>query len=404
MAVVIGKRVNLRYHALMTEIAIIGGGAGGLAAALAAAREGAHVTVYEASKRIGASILASGNGRCNLSNAGIEAGCYHHASFVDHALTALPPREVLRFFSDLGLLMHEEEDGRLYPRTNKASSVLDVLRFAMDEADIEVVCETAVTSVTPAGDTLLLKFADGTAAFFDRVIVAAGGGVTRSMLPAVYGFAEPQPRLCPLRTEREAVKGLDNIRVRCTATLDTRAAGAMEAPAERGEVLFRDYGVSGIAVFNLSRFARPGDRIVLDLLDDRTQADVKDLLVERVRRFPEREACHQMAGMVLPAVARAVMRRASVDPSRPMPAEAVDAVAGALCGFSLRIEGFESRTFQVHRGGFAVDGFHAETLESKRDRGLFVIGEALDVDGPCGGYNLHWAWTTGILAGRAAAR
>ena len=388
-------------------------------AALAAAREGGRVTVYEATSRVGASILASGNGRCNLSNARVDAAAYRNAAFVRRAFEALPPQQVLSLFSELGLLLREEDDGRLYPLTNKATSVLDVLRFALEEAGVTLVCDLRAESVTPAGATTLVKLSDGTAAFFDRVIVAAGGAIARRLLPARYPFNSLEPRLCPLITDAASVKGLENIRVRCEASLIVASRGVLRAGAstigtadtaadsiaiERGEVLFRKHGVSGIAVFNLSRFARLGDVISLNLLPDTAPAATQRLVGERVQMFPDRPAERQLAGMVLPAVARAVLRQAHVDAQHPLTAADAVSVAAALQGLTCTIEGFDARSCQVHRGGFAVESFAADTMESKADPGLYVVGEALDVDGPCGGYNLHWAWTSGLLAGKAAVR
>lgn len=382
----------------MTTIAIIGGGAAGLTAALAAARAGAQVTLYEASPRVGASILASGNGRCNISNAHIEAAVYRNAAFVSRAFEALPPCEVRSFFEGLGLALREELDGRLYPLTNKASSVLDVLRFALAEAGVATVCDLAVHTVTPAGATQLLTFSDGTAAFFDRAIVAVGGAVAQSMLPPRYPYEKTQPRLCPLKTAASQVKGLDNIRVRCRISLPARDF------SEEGEVLFRKNGVSGIVVFNASRYASPGDTLQVDFLPGENEAETVRALMRRREACPERDGERLLAGLLLPAVARAVLRAAGVDAHAVSAPADLERLAHVLHAFELRVEGFDERTFQVHRGGFAVASFAPETMESKLDKGLFVVGEALDVDAPCGGYNLHWAWTGGLLAAKAAMR
>ena len=342
----------------METIAIIGGGAAGLAAAVAAARgvreacEGAHeardacedgrgdveVVVFEADERVGRSILATGNGRCNFSNAQVEAGLYRNAAFVAAAFEALearccgqrragafedagegacegaggrtscraeltargyggkaasgsagkaapegagmaapdgangaaspcPEDPVHAFFADLGLMWREEGEGRLYPLANKASSVLDVLRAALARAGVVLTCEHRATRIDvperPDG-RYHVRFADGSVAHARSVIVATGGRTARDLLPGGLPFAEPRAVLGPLRTDTAVVKPLNNIRVRCAATLV--APDGLPKASETGEVLFRDYGVSGIAAFNLSRFVEPGDTLLLDLL------------------------------------------------------------------------------------------------------------------------------------------
>ena len=184
----------------MRNIAIIGGGASGIAAAITAAEAGARVTLFEAGKRIGHSILVSGNGRCNWSNATVKPADYTNAEFVARAFSACPPQRVWDWFADLGLLWTEESAGRLYPQANKASSVLDVLRFRLEELGVVVACETPVVNVRPAGSRWAVGLQGGRAERFDAVLVACGGSIARSLLPDGYRFAKPAPRLCPIRT------------------------------------------------------------------------------------------------------------------------------------------------------------------------------------------------------------
>ncbi|MCL2889053.1 MAG: aminoacetone oxidase family FAD-binding enzyme [Eggerthellaceae bacterium] len=387
---------------MMKRIAIIGGGAAGLAAAISAqqaSREAGNAsvqtTVFEKSDRVGKSILASGNGRCNFSNSAISAAAYNNPAFVEQSLAALPPNEVLGFFASIGLVWHEEDEGRLYPQSEKASSVLDVLRFAARDLGVETICNTEVRWVTPAQGRFLVCLDDETVSYFDAVIVACGGKVARSLLPVHYCYHNTMPLLCPLRTSAAPIRGLNNIRARCLAS-----CGSHE---ELGEVLFREYGLSGIAVFNLSRFAREGDVIKLDFLPQQSEEDVLAALQQRIGLFAERPALECLAGLLQQPLARAVLRAASLSAEERLREGDLAALLVALKAFSLAVEGVgDPSNCQVWRGGFDTGGFSACSLESKRDPGLFVVGEALDVDGPCGGFNLHWAWTSGILAGRAA--
>lgn len=401
----------------MGRLAIIGGGAAGLAAAVTAARElrmlgvPGDVAVYEADERVGRSILATGNGRCNFSNARIDAGAYRNAAFVGSALGALTAGSdpVHAFFADLGLVWREEGEGRLYPLANKATSVLDVLRAAAADFGVREACgRRAVWIDVPdrPGGRFHIRFADGTVGHADAVVLATGGRTARELLPEGIGFAAARPVLGPLRTATDVVRHLNNLRVRCAVTL----AGPDGAPKAReaGELLFRDYGVSGIAVFNLSRFAEPGDRLLVDLLPQMPEGDCAGFLHARRRRLSadgrplSREAF--LRGMLLPAVARAVLEEAGLAPGAPFAKRDVPTLAAALKAFPLEVCGMgDERQCQVRRGGADVAAFDPRTLEARVVPGLHVVGEALDVDAPCGGYNLHWAWASGILAGRAAA-
>ncbi len=417
-------RGSLRYYEFMKTLAIIGGGAAGLAAAVEAARESRRrsarmeITVYEASDRVGKSILATGNGRCNLSNSAIDAAVYRNAEFVREAYRALPPEKVRSSFADLGLVMREEAEGRIYPLTNKATSVLDVLRFAIRESGVRESCGTEVVAVTPVEERFLVCFADGGTVFADAVILACGGGPAQSLLPPAYPYAGVLPVLGPLKTDVVPIKGLNNIRVRCEVSLYGRpcesgdkAAGrrkALPSPSlkacEAGEVLFRDYGVSGIAIFDLSRFAEAGDVLSLDLVPETREDALAADLSLRVERFGSRGAVELLSGMLLAPVARAVCASIGMRADDPVARGRTADLACAVKSFRLEVRGAgDVRQCQVSRGGFEVAPFSPDTMESRLHAGLYVVGEALDIDAPCGGYNLHWAWTSGALAGRAAA-
>lgn len=385
----------------MREIAVIGGGAAGLVAAVEAARAGAHVTLLEAGKRVGKTILASGNGRCNWTNAHVAAQAYSQPEFVGAALRACPPERVWAWFDEMGLVAFEEPDGRRYPISNKASSVLDVLRFRIAELPVEVLVSATVSEVRRADGHLRVKLDGGRGMRFDAVIVACGGRVPAGLLPEGHRIVSRRPRLCPIETEREPLRGLDKVRARAEVTL---SRGGRVVACECGEVQFRSSGVSGICVFDLSRLARIGDELRIDFLPGTSRSQLAEQVALRRERFPHRDAEQLLAGMVLPAVARAALRQARVDPGRP-PAEAqVEDIARALAGFTLHVRGFDGRLAQVSQGGVALDQVDPDTMESRREAGLHIVGEALDVDGPCGGFNLHWAWTSGLLAGAAAAR
>ena len=423
------------YNGGMETIAIIGGGASGLMAAVEAALTlrcagvRAHVALFEAdSERVGRSILATGNGRCNISNAHIDAQLYRNANFVASAFDALQhvysaesalaagataANPVLERFAAMGLCVREESEGRLYPQANKATSVLDVLRKTACELGVDTqVGKRAVHVDAPSapGHPFNIRFADKTIAHAAAVIVAVGGRAAADIqLPAPLACSSMRPVLGPLRVDARSAKltrQLNNIRVRCTVRLER--AGAPVA-AERGELLFRDYGVSGVAVFNLSRHARPGDTLAIDFLPDVPVQQAERFLVARRKRMQlllGGPVCSERFcdGLVLPAVASVMLRTANIKPADQLSKNAISRLASALKGLPLFVEGIgDERQCQVRRGGFPVGECNSQTCEAKGVPGLFITGEALDVDAPCGGYNLHWAWSTGMLAGHTAA-
>ncbi len=469
----------------MKTIAVIGGGAAGLAAAVCAAREAracsaadtreahAHfvdnarearddaavrVVIYEADERVGRSILATGNGRCNFTNAVVDAGVYRNATFVAQTFQQLEltaasrgvtasagaacppsapsaPNAVQAFFADLGLEWREEGEGRMYPYANKASSVLDVLRGAALALGVEERCNCEVVSIDPpassggGGSRFTLKLADRSFERADAVILACGGKLARALLPDGFAFTQPEAILGPLATDTGLAKQLDNIRVRGVARL---FAGENELACETGEILFRKYGLSGIAIFNLSRFAQAGNVIELDMLPflDSQPSQAVDAGAQTIpgasqAAVPEARSCEgyvlsrydrlyelasekptcatYLRGLLLPQVARVVAKDAGFDEHDVLERSQAPALLAAFRKLRFTCEGIaDPRQCQVHRGGFEVGGFDPCSMESKLVDDLYLVGEALDVDAPCGGYNLHWAWASGMLAGWSA--
>lgn len=431
------------------RIAIVGGGAAGLAAAVAASRAlheagGAasfQIIVFEADERVGRSILATGNGRCNFSNRHIDGSVYRNGDYVCRALSSLHQVEgsarrgdvrqndVQDFFRNLGMEWREEAEGRLYPVTGKASTVVDVLRAEMARSGVVEACGRRAARIDfPHGEGGLfhIRFDDGSVEHAATVVLAVGGkhAVHRrgeaqtgeregcaALLPERYAATPLRPVLGPLAVREDVVRQLDNIRVRARVRLADDAPFGKTKAVEQGEVLFRSYGVSGICVFNLSRFAEPGDALFIDFLPQVDYVECRRFLSERLRRLSALDGAGErlpgeafLRGLLLPPVARAVLRQAGIGSDRLVGMGDIAVLEEALKAFPLTVAGIgDERQCQVLRGGLSVDDFDAETMESLHDAGLFAAGEALDVDAPCGGYNLHWAWASGILAGRSAA-
>ena len=386
----------------MIDVAVVGGGASGLCAAIAAASEGAQTLVLEAGERAGAKILATGNGRCNLTNRELSATDYNQPSFVEPVLRLWGPEAVLSWFEGQGLLTALEREGRVYPLSNSANSVLDVLRCACVRAGAGVRTSARVERIAPLGRgdggfAIELKGGEHTRA--RSVVVAACADGARLLGDCGHELVSPQPVLGALATDTAPIRGLSGVRARCRLRL---LDGERELFSQEGELLFRDYGISGIVTFNASRFALPGCTAEIDLVPSVGEGAFLGLLQERAAWAASYDEL--MQGIFHNQVNRALLRLAGCKPSMEPASEGLGKIARAAKALRLRVEGpGDPKHAQVTRGGAAVSGFDPDTLESLCAPGLFACGECLDVDGPCGGYNLHWAWASGLVAGKAAA-
>lgn len=378
----------------MRAVTVVGAGAAGLAASIAAAEAGARVTLHEAGQRAGKSILVTGNGRCNLTNMRLSAGAYNAPDFVAPSLDAHGPEETRSWFERLGLLTREGREGRVYPLSNTANSVADVLRLSCARLGVRILVGSKVES---------LEGLEG-----DAVVVATGGGST--LLASAGHALEPfSPVLCSLSCETAPLRGLSGVRADALVSVYEGGGSRLRA-RERGEVQFKDGGVSGVVIFDLSRFACPGDVLELDLIPDVGEEELSALLAERFSRFgaasgkaPTWERL--LAGMFHSRLNGAVVRAAGEKLPEPAREEGLPGLAHACKHLRTAVLGpLDPTHAQVTRGGARLAEFDAVTLSSKLSSRLFAAGEALDVDGPCGGYNLQWAWSSGRTAGEQAAR
>lgn len=429
------------------DVAIIGGGASGLAAAITAARAGARCCIVEADVEAGLGILATGNGRCNISNARLAPRHFLHEDAARAMFDAHAERDIADFFERLGLMLAEEGEGRLYPVTRRAESVRDVLLNACSRLGVDILtCATvshAAPCTSPSGywDLTLsvpaaaLSFKQGRDAkarvrnarkalavaehtertlHARRVIIAVGGRSASTCEVFRLAHLNETPVLCPIACEIDsnapgatrhalALEHLDGLRVE--GALSLMREGAVIA-SEAGEVLFRPYGISGIAALNLSRRIEPGDIIELDLFPSLGQADMTELLRSRASSIGS--YCGDASwfdGLVARPLASLLcaMLNDSADP--------MTHAATLLHHLRFRVHGTtEHAQAHIHRGGIPLSSVNLETCgivsfhDGTSPSGLFACGEALDMDADCGGYNLAWAWTSGMRAGLYASK
>ena len=386
------------------DVCVVGCGASGTVAATVAAEAGASVVALDAAAEAARTILATGNGRCHLAHAHGDPVRYNAFDFVSPILGDDAGERVLAWFDGCGLAC-TSIDGRLYPRSLSAASVRDVLlaRAAASGAMLAPMREVTHVEHTAGGATasssgdLLVTYRESFDGGRDRtlrarcVVVALGG--PRNGLAVLYPLAglglsltPASPVLCPIACRMDGLAGLDGRRATARIALER---DGRELASEAGELLFREYGVSGIAVFDLSRVAAAGDTLRIDLVPEKDEAEVERMLSSRDMRVALR-------GLVSPEIADALLgSMAAADAAQ---------VARSLKGLRLHVTGLaDTAHAQVTRGGLSLAGFDARTLAAHGVEGLFACGEALDVDADCGGFNLTWAWLSGQVAGANAA-
>lgn len=418
----------------MKHIVIIGAGASGLAAACAAAEGGARVTVLEKNHVPGRKILSTGAGKCNLTNAAVTSARYHGgaAGFTDRVFKTLPPGNVRAFFESLGLLTVQDADGRVFPRSAKASDVVNTLVNFMNwkNAGINALTEVRGIKKTPDGFEVSVrrvapkwdkKATPGpeTVLKCDAVILAAGGpaypqiggsasgyDLARSL---GHGVKTPLPVIVPLKVKESFITQVEGVRVQASLELDT---GGKVLARGRGEVLFTKYGLSGPAVLDLSRAAvfalKSGPvKCRLDLFPEYTGPEFRSFLLSRREEMADRFWRVFLCGLADERLMNLLSDLAKVGSDKlvgAVPGEAFDNFARLLKGFELEIAGplgFEDA--MAAAGGVETSEVSPETFESRKVKNLFITGELLDIDADSGGYNLHFAWTSGLLAGRAAS-
>lgn len=387
------------------DVCVIGGGAAGILAAISASdtgcTNGLSVAVLEADLECGRTILATGNGRCNFSNVDLAPEHYNHPELASSIMGK--PEDALEaiqaFFRATGLSWIEE-DGRLYPMSRQAASVRNLLLNRIKYAGVIAACGRKVAGAKRAGGKWCVSYTtpwDATPQTLKcRSLIVCSGGKSGELLEALkLKTIEPSPVLCALSCQSPLpglLEKLDGRRVRCHAVLKH---GAHIVAQESGEVLFRTYGVSGIVIFNLSRMAQPGDMLELDLAPEVDAWEVDRLIATQWGNE------NALDGILDPVIAHELIEAAGGIQMEGLAWR----VAPLVKGLPLRVLGAaDTEHAQVSRGGVAVETLDAKVLAVKGKANLYACGEAVDIDGACGGYNLSWAWLSGLRAGADSAR
>ena len=395
------------------NVCVIGGGAAGMLAALTAAENGHRVLLLERQSRVGRKLLATGNGRCNLSNYHVSPAHYHGgAGFCDFALSQFDVGETLQYFASLGLLTVSEASGRIYPMSNMAGSVLDVLRYALERPEIDLQTGQTVTAVRKIPEGFSVKTETDT--FSARCLILAAGGAAGSKVGGGmdgYRLAKSlghhrtalYPSLVQLKTDPTYPRALKGVKAQCGISI---CRGSQVLARNSGEVLFTEYGVSGPAIFDLSRSVSAGGSdltCLLNFFPDWEEAEVLHWLSQRQAAMAAHEASTLLTGSCHTRLGQMICKSAGFTNQRAagLTRDDLRRIARQATHFALPITGtcgFDQA--QVTAGGLDTSEFDPRTLQRRLVPGLYACGELLDIDGDCGGYNLQWAWSSGRLAGK----
>lgn len=405
------------------KVAVVGGGAAGLTAAMAARYNGAQVTVLERLDRVGKKILATGNGRCNLSNTDLDIVHYHglNPKFAYGALSRFDFYKTVEFFERLGVAWKVEEGGKVFPVSNQASSVLDVMRHELERLGVHTICAAEVKEIEPQAGGFILHLGDGNRFKADRVVIATGGRAAPNLGSNGSGYllaqklghstVEPFPALVQLKLAADFLKQISGIKFVYEAEVI-----ASERPLARaeGEILFTDYGISGPPILALSRTAgahlRKGETVILklNLINYMSREELEAFLIKRLQQQSHKTLAFSFVGFINKRLVPVLLKEAGITdihkPAGQVTTAERNAIIDILQDWRFVVTGTNTwQQAQVTAGGVAVRDVDQKTMASKLVPGLFFAGEVLDIDGDCGGYNLQWAWSSGYVAGESAA-
>jgi len=405
---------------MKTEIAVIGGGASGLMAAITAKKSGKEVVILERKDRILKKVLITGNGRCNITNVNANISNYFgkNISSVENILNRFTPQDTMDFFYGLGIVCNEENRGKVYPLSGQASSVVDALRFEAEKLGIKIETEFYVRKIKKDGFKFKIYSEERKKIEAGRVIIAAGGQSYPELGSNGSGFelakelghsvTKLSPSIVQLKTEKNQVKGLQGIKtdVAVTAYGDNKKICTYD-----GELLFTDYGISGNVVFNIS-FVMPLYKNVefeIDFMEKFDYNELYEMLKERKKIMSHLTMENYFNGMINKKLGQFLSKVSGIEKLSKPVKDLSDSDIRKLCTVlkKYRVKILETTGFknaQVTAGGVSLDEVNTETLESKIVKGLYFSGEVLDVYGECGGFNLQWAWASGYIAGENAAK
>lgn len=407
---------------MANKIIVVGGGAAGMMAAIVAKRSGAEVIILERNDRVGKKLLATGNGRCNYTNLNININNYHglNSQFALNALKELNVDKTLEFFDDLGITPADEDNGKVYPLSFQSSSMLDVLRYEMNHLGIELITEAFVAEVVKK-KRFIVRLKDGRTFEGDKVILATGGmampvsgsdGSGYSIAKSLgHTVTEVYPGLVQLKLEGNIFKQVNGVKFVGVAGVYHKDNLIIE---DSGDILFTDYGISGPPILQISRNAiglmNKGMDVELriSIIHTKTVEELSFYLIKRFGNMSMKTIEEGLIGLINKKLILPILKELNIDKNTNVgniKNTDIDKLAKLLTSWSFKVIGNKGwGQAQVTAGGVNTKEVNSTTMESNIVKGLYIIGELLDIDGDCGGYNLQWAWSSGYMAGINAVK
>ncbi len=396
-------------------IAIIGGGASGLMCACVAGKRhrDKKIAVIERDNRVGKKILVSGNSRCNLTNLNANSRnyCTSFDKGIDFLLKNYPPSKVINYFESIGLIVKADEEKRVYPLSRQSSAVLSVLRNELKRNGTIEICDTKVKAIEKTQDGYRLLCNDKTI-YAKKVVIATGGNNNYAQKVVGNTFEVAQsightttkltPSLSPVKIKNKNIKSLKGIRAqgKVTAIIDNKTT-----KSEYGEIQFGADTLSGICVFNLSRMINKANnsKIIVELLPDYSFSEIKDLIIKRIKLIKNDNVQELFTGMFHKNIGIALLKDSNIDTNTSadkLSKQDINALAQTIHKWTFEcIKSDDFTTAQVTNGGIKGSEIDPVTLESRKAKNIYLCGEAIDVDGDCGGFNLQFAFSSGMCVG-----
>ncbi len=405
------------------HVIIIGGGAAGMIAAISAKRQGARVTILEKNPRVGKKILVTGNGRCNFTNINTDIEYYNgkNPKFAYSALSQFDPYTTINFFEKLGIAHKVEECGKVFPMSDQASSVLDVLLYELNDIGVDIICNAHVKNILKKDNVFKVELKDKSPIKGDSIIISTGGKAMPSTGSDGSGFKLAKnlghniinifPALVQLKLEGSFFNQIQGVKLVGTAELlHKNNTLAMD----RGDILFTNYGISGPPILQLSRKAgellQKGEKPILkiSIIDTMSREELRHYMTQRFKNSTKKTVEFSLVGLINKRLIPVLLREAEIDNTKKLvsnlSSKERESIIHILTDWRFNIRGTKSwPSAQVTAGGVDTDEIDPSTLESKLVKNLFFAGEVIDIDGLCGGFNLQWAWSSGFVAGRCAA-
>lgn len=402
---------------MSNKVCVIGAGASGIFAAISAKQQGADVFILERNLKIGKKILATGNGRCNFTNVDATENNYNHPSFVKSIFEQFGPDHTVKYFESLGILPKVEDEGKAYPYSEQASSIVEVLLYELNRLEIPIIYDSFVEEVLVKNNGYIIK-TSSKQYHAEKVILTTGGKALPKSGSDGNGYQIAKtldhkitsifPSLVKLNLDYPYLKQMDGVKVKAKAQLIHNEKVIHE---EFGDVLFTKYGISGPTILQISRSAN-------ELLLDKQKLYIKVILIndleifELVKRFKnlnDKSIEMALVGLIPKKLIHPLLKEANIHnyqlKTSSLSGKALKRVLDVLYDWKFLIidsKGYDEA--QVTAGGIDLDLVDQMTLESKIHKGLYFAGEVLDIDALCGGYNLQWAWSSGYIAGKYAGK